>query len=67
MKELDFINNQPSAPDAAVTDYIDMYDGELPKEAVKAIRASTKPGNKKLAKVLAAMAEEATAVEVEVQ
>lgn len=66
MKELNFLNNQPSAPDAAVTAYIDMYEGDLPEQAIKAIRAAIRLGNKKLAKVLAAMAEEAVAVDVEV-
>lgn len=67
MKELSFINSQPPAPDAAVTNYIDMYGADLPEEAIKAIRAATRMGNKELAKVLAAMAEEAAAVDVEVQ
>lgn len=65
MRELSFVNNQTAAPDAAVTAYIDMYDGDLPEQAVQAIRAATKLGNKKLAKVLAAMAEEAGAADVD--
>jgi hypothetical protein len=65
MRELSFVNNQTAAPDAAVTAYIDMYDDDLPEQAVQAIRVATKLGNKKLAKVLAAMAEEAGAADVD--
>lgn len=67
MRELDFINAQETtAPDAVVTKYVDMYEGELPEQAVKAIRAATRMGNKKLAMVLAAMAAEAEAAEMEI-
>lgn len=31
MGELDFINNSLSAPDAAVTAYVDMYADDLPE------------------------------------
>jgi hypothetical protein len=65
MRELSFVNNQTAAADAAVTAYIDMYDGDLPEQAVQAIRVATKLGNKKLAKVLAAMVEEAGAADVD--
>lgn len=44
-----------------------MYGDDLPKHAVKAIRAATRMGNKKLAKVLAALAKEADAADMEVQ
>jgi len=59
MRELDFVNGQPPAPDAAVTAYVDMYADDLPEQAIVAIRAATKMGNKKLVKVLAAMTEQA--------
>ncbi|XP_066318688.1 uncharacterized protein [Miscanthus floridulus] len=67
MRELDFLNSQETEPDAAVTAYVDMYGDDLPKHAVKAIRAATRMGNKKLAKVLAALAKEADAADMEVQ
>jgi DNA-binding transcriptional regulator YiaG len=66
MRELDFINNQSPAPDAAITAYVDMYDGELPEQAIKALRAATRLSNKKLAKALAAIVQETEAVEMEV-
>lgn len=66
MRELDFINGQTATPDAAVTAYVDMYAGDLPEQAIVAIRAATKMGNKKLAKVLAAMAEQTAGAELEV-
>jgi hypothetical protein len=44
-----------------------MYGGDLPEQAIKAIRAATRLGNKKLAKAFAAMVEESDAVEMEVQ
>ena len=59
------MGNPSVEPDAAVTAYIDMYQGDLPEQAVQAIRAATKLGNKKLAKVLEAMAEEAGAADAE--
>lgn len=66
MRELDFINNNTSpAPDAAVTAYVDMYSGELPEEAIKAVKAATRLGNKKLTKALAAMVEESDVAEME--
>jgi len=67
MRELDFLNSQETEADAAVTAYVDMYGDDLPKHAVKAIRAVTRMGNKKLAKVLAALAKEADAADMEVQ
>ena len=66
MRELDFINGQSLAPDAAVTEFVDMFGEDLPEQAVKAIRAATKMGNKELSKALAAMAAEWGAVEMEV-
>ena len=65
MKELDFVNGQAVAPDAAVTAYVDMYADDLPEQAIMAIRATTKMGNKKLVKVLAAMAEQAAGAAME--
>jgi hypothetical protein len=67
MRELEFINPQHSPPNAVVTEYIDMYGGDLPEQAIKDIRAATRLGNKKLAKAFTAMVEESDAVEVEVQ
>jgi len=66
MRELDFVNGQPPAPDAAVTAYVDMYADDLPEQAIVAIRAATKMGNKKLVKVLAAMTEQAAGAAMEV-
>jgi hypothetical protein len=65
MRELDFLNSQETEPDAAVTAYVDMYGDDLPEQAIKAIRAATRMGNKKLAKVLAVLAEEADAADME--
>jgi hypothetical protein len=67
MRELGFVNPQHLAPDATVTKYIDMYSGDLSEQAVMAIRAATRLGNKKLAKALAAMVEQSDAAEMEVQ
>jgi len=55
MRELDFINNQSPAPDAAITGYVDMYAEELQEQAVKVLTAATRLSNKKLAKALAAI------------
>jgi hypothetical protein len=66
MRELGFINSQAPAPDAAVTAYVDMYAGDLPEQAIKAIQAATRMVNKKLAKVLAAMAKKSDAAEMDV-
>lgn len=63
MRELDFINPQVPEPDAAVTAYVDMYGGDLPEEAIKAIRAAMRRGNKKLTKALEAMEDEFDATE----
>jgi hypothetical protein len=49
-----------------VTAYVDMYGGDLPEEAIKAIRAAMRRGNKKLAKALEAMADEFDAAENDV-
>jgi hypothetical protein len=66
MRELDFINGHTPAPDAAVTEYVDMYGEDLPEQAVMAIRAATRMGNKKLSRALAVMAEESGVAEMEV-
>jgi hypothetical protein len=66
MRELDFINNQSLAPDAAITAYVDMYAGELPEQAIIALRAATCLSNKKLATALAAIVQKTEAVEMEV-
>jgi hypothetical protein len=64
MRELEFINNQKQrAPDAVVAEYIDMYAADLPEQAIK---AAARLGNKKLAKVQAAMVEESDATGMEV-
>ncbi|CAD6240323.1 unnamed protein product [Miscanthus lutarioriparius] len=65
MRELSFINDKSTAPDAAVTTYIDMYGDGLPEEAVKAIRVATRMGNKELSRELAAIAAESGAAEME--
>jgi hypothetical protein len=67
MTELDFINPQAPALDTAVTTYLDTYALDLPEQAIEAIRAATRMDNKKLAKVLAAMAEKSDAAGMEVQ
>jgi hypothetical protein len=66
MRELDFINGQLLAPDAAVTEFVDMFGADLPEQAIKAIRVATKMGNKELSKALAAMAAESGTVKMEV-
>jgi hypothetical protein len=58
MRELDFINVQTPAPDAAVTAYVDLYAQDPPEEAVKAIRAATSLGTKKVSRALAVVAAE---------
>jgi len=67
MGELEFVNPQQPAPDAAVTGYIDLYGADLPEQAIKAIRAATRLVNKELAKALAAMVDEYDAAEMEAQ
>jgi hypothetical protein len=67
MRELEFLNPQRPAPDAAVTEYIDSYGVDLPEQAIKALRAATRLDNKELAKALAAMVDESDAVEMEGQ
>ena len=64
MRELEFLNPQRPAPDAAVTEYIDLYGADLPEQAIKALKAATCLDNKELAKALAAMVHEYDAVEV---
>lgn len=66
MREMQFIDNPVLAPDAAITEFVDLFGQDLPADAVKAIRAATRMGNKQLSKVLAAMAAEAGAAEMEV-
>lgn len=52
MREVDFVNTQKPPPYAAVTAYVYLYTEDLPEQAIKAIRAATRMGNKKLAKAL---------------
>ena len=66
MRELDFINGQSSLPDAAITEFVDMFGQDLPEQAVKAIGAATKMDNKELSKALVAMATESGVAEMEV-
>jgi hypothetical protein len=42
MREREFLNPQHPTPDA--TEYIDLYDDDLPEQAIKALRAATPPG-----------------------
>ena len=66
MRELSFIDSsQQQAPDAAVTEYLDLYADDLPEQAIKAIQAAARLGNKKLAKILKAVVQEADALEME--
>ncbi|KXG24091.1 hypothetical protein SORBI_3008G184300 [Sorghum bicolor] len=66
MQELSFIdNNQQQAPDAAVTEYLDLYADDLPEQAVKAIQTAARLGNKRLVKILEAVVQEADALEME--
>jgi len=53
MRELDFINGESPAPDAAITEFVESFGQDLPEEAVKAIRVAAKLGNKELCKALA--------------
>jgi hypothetical protein len=66
MRELQFIDTPAAPPDSAAMEYIDLYGQDLPNQAVDTIRAAARLGNKKLAKVLAALAAEAGAAEMEV-
>jgi hypothetical protein len=66
MRELDFINGKSLAPDAAITEFVDMFGQELLEEAIKAIRAAMKMGNKELSEALAAMAAESGVAKMEV-
>jgi hypothetical protein len=66
MRELAFINGESPVPDAAITQYVDMFGHDLPEEALKAIRVPVKMDNKELSKALAAMAVESGADEMEV-
>jgi len=67
MRELQFIDTPAAPPDSTATEYIDLYGQDLPDQAVDTIRAAARLGNKKLAKVLAALAKEADAADMEVQ
>ncbi|CAD6268904.1 unnamed protein product [Miscanthus lutarioriparius] len=58
MRELDFINGEPRAPDAAITEYVDSFGHDLPEKAIKALRTTAKMDNKELCKALAAIAAE---------
>jgi hypothetical protein len=42
MRELDFVNTQAPAPDAALAAYIDMYGDDLLEQAIKAIQVATR-------------------------
>ena len=54
-RELDFSwSCQHNASDDAITAYVDMYKEGLPQEAVKAISAATRLGNKKISAAVAA-------------
>jgi hypothetical protein len=66
MRELAFISSKSAAPDAAVTAYIDMYGHDLPDNAVRAIRAATRMGNKELSRALATIAAESGEAEIDV-
>ena len=50
MRELEFLNPQHPVPDAAVTEYIDLYGADLPKQSMKALRAATRLDNKETTK-----------------
>ncbi|CAD6226598.1 unnamed protein product [Miscanthus lutarioriparius] len=65
MRELDFINGESPAPDAAITEFVESFRQDLPEEAVKAIRVVAKLGNKELCKALAAIAAESGMAEME--
>jgi len=65
MRELEFLKPQCLAPDAAVTEYIDLYGADLPEQAIEELRAATRLDNKELAKALAAMVDESDVVEME--
>jgi len=65
MRELNFINNQQHTPDDAVAEYLDLYVEDLPAKAIKAIQSATRLGNKKLAKILEAIVQEADTLELE--
>ena len=64
MRELDFINGESPAPDAAITEFVESFGQDLPEEAVKAIRVAAKLGNKELCKALAAIAAESGGDEI---
>jgi hypothetical protein len=66
MCELSFIDGKSVAPDAAVTAYVDMYEDDLPEQAIKVIRVATRLENKELSRALAAIAAELGAAEMEV-
>lgn len=65
MRELQFIDTPTRPPDAAVTEYIDLYGQDLPAQAIEKLSVAAGLGNKQLVKVLAALAAEAGAVEME--
>jgi hypothetical protein len=66
MRELQFMESPALAPDVAITEFVDLFRQELPTQAIAALKAATHMGNKKLTKILAAMAAEAGAMEMEV-
>lgn len=66
MRELEFVSaQQQHTPDATLAQYVGLYAGDLPEMAVQAIKAATRMGNRKLIKVLEAIAQEADSVEME--
>jgi hypothetical protein len=66
MHELAFIKSKSVALDVAVTAYIDMYGEDLLDNAVQAIRAATRLGNKELSEALVAIAAESGMAQMEV-
>lgn len=66
MRELQFIDTPKGAPDAAATEFIDLYGHDLTEKALEAISAAAQLGNKELVSALAALAAEGGSVEMEV-
>lgn len=65
MKELQFLDSPTLAPDATITDYVDIFGQDLPAQAICAIQTAARMNNKKLSKVLSGMVESgAAAMEV---
>lgn len=66
MRELDFVNSQSPAADAVVNAYIDQFADSLPEQAVMALRAATRLGDRRLNKTLAAIVQGSEMVDMEV-